>query len=133
MTALADQSFSLPRRSCSTGRRAACPAAPAWFLLKARGATSAYFLLGGLDAWKSDVLFPSLAPDPTPDQQKENEAMKRIAAHFGGQAMTAGPAEGRDAGARRHGHGGDAAGHRASRPSGVGAPSGAPKKRKEGC
>ena len=36
-------------------------ASQAWLVLKARGFVAAYTLLGGLDAWKDEVLFP-LAP-----------------------------------------------------------------------
>ena len=61
MAALADQAFS-PTEKVVLYSEGGIHSAQAWFLLKARGATNAYFLLGGLDAWKSDVLFPSLAP-----------------------------------------------------------------------
>ncbi|NJL28329.1 MAG: rhodanese-like domain-containing protein, partial [Thermoanaerobaculia bacterium] len=33
--------------------------AQAWFLLRAKGYKGVYILLGGLEAWKDDVLFPA--------------------------------------------------------------------------
>lgn len=60
-------------------------AAQAWVLLKARGMTSVYVLLGGLDGWRDEVLQPKVSDPPTP------EDLKRIARAraFGGTPMTA--------------------------------------------
>ena len=39
-------------------------AAQAWMVLKGRGFTRVYTLLEGLDAWKDEVLFPVMPPEP---------------------------------------------------------------------
>jgi rhodanese-related sulfurtransferase len=62
--------------------------AQAWFLLKAKGYKGVYMLRDGLDGWKDQVLFPVLTENPTPFQSRRDEQLKRIAAHFGGQART---------------------------------------------
>jgi rhodanese-related sulfurtransferase len=67
-------------------------AAQAWFLLKARGFRSVYTLRGGFEAWQDEVLFPELAPNPTPFQARQNERRIALAQHFGGQPMAAGQA-----------------------------------------
>jgi len=131
LTALPDQAFS-PTEKIVLYSEGGIHSAQAWFLLKARGAANAYFLLGGLDAWKSEVLFPTLVENPTAEQQKQNDEMTSVAAHFGGQAMAAQA-------------GGGAAPVPAAAvapampkveapaaPAG-GIPAGTPKKRKEGC
>jgi rhodanese-related sulfurtransferase len=100
--------------------------AQAWFLLKAKGYQGVYMLLGGLDAWRDEVLFPALAENPTPYQQQRNDKLTAIAQHFGGQPRS-----------------GAAAAEAAPQitamptlelPAGAAAPMGAPKKKKkEGC
>jgi len=64
-------------------------AAQAWFLLKARGFRGAYMLRGGLAEWREQVLFPVLPEATTPDRQRENERLARVAAHFGGAPRAA--------------------------------------------
>ena len=102
LTALPDQAFS-PTEKIVLYSEGGIHSAQAWFLLKARGAANVYFLLGGLDAWKSEVLFPTLVESPTAEQQKQNDEMKSVAAHFGGQAS--GGAGGRRGGAGARGSG----------------------------
>jgi rhodanese-related sulfurtransferase len=63
--------------------------AQAWFLLRARGYQGVYILLGGLDTWRDEVLFPALAESPTPFQAERNAKLQARAAHFGGQARMA--------------------------------------------
>jgi rhodanese-related sulfurtransferase len=131
LPALPDQSFA-PTEKVVLYSEGGIHSAQGWFLLKARGASNAYFLLGGLDAWKSEVLFPTLAANPTPDQQRANDGLKSVAAHFGGRAMVA----------TTSGEAGVAAAAPAlpampkveapAAPVG-GRPSSGPKKRKEGC
>jgi sulfur-carrier protein adenylyltransferase/sulfurtransferase len=58
--------------------------AQAWFLLKARQYKGVYILRGGLDEWKEKVLFPAIAADAAPEQQKAFEKMKQVSAYFGG-------------------------------------------------
>jgi hypothetical protein len=63
--------------------------AQAWFLLRARGYRGVYILLGGLDTWRDEVLFPALAESPTPFRAARNARLQARAARFGGQARAA--------------------------------------------
>jgi len=100
--------------------------AQAWFLLKAKGYTGVYMLLGGLDAWRDEVLFPTLAENPTPYQQQRNAKLTAIARHFGGQP--------RSGAADTEAAPQIAAMPKLELPAGVAAPAGAAKKKKkEGC
>ncbi|MCC6397877.1 MAG: rhodanese-like domain-containing protein [Bacteroidetes bacterium] len=65
-------------------------AAQAWFLLKAKGYSGVYMLFGGLDGWKDDVLFPSLAANPTPAQTVQFGKMKEVSKFFGGAPRSGG-------------------------------------------
>jgi len=49
-------------------------------------------LFGGLDEWKDQVLFPTVAERPTPEEAARFARLKAISAHFGGtpQAGAAG-------------------------------------------
>ena len=42
--------------------------AQAWFLLKAHDYQGAYILLGGIESWKDEVLFPKAPENPTEEQ-----------------------------------------------------------------
>jgi rhodanese-related sulfurtransferase len=64
-------------------------AAQAWMVLEGRGFTGAYTLLGGLDAWKDDVLFPVMPHNPTAEQQAQFERAAQVARFFGGQPRAA--------------------------------------------
>jgi rhodanese-related sulfurtransferase len=64
-------------------------AAQAWMVLKGRGFTRAYTLLGGLDAWRDEVLFPVMPQSPTPEQQVRFERAAQVAKYFGGQPRAA--------------------------------------------
>jgi hypothetical protein len=64
-------------------------AAQAWMVLKGRGFTKAYTLLGGLDAWKDEVLFPVMPQSPTAEQQAQFERAAQVAKYFGGQPRAA--------------------------------------------
>ena len=59
-------------------------AAQAWFLLKAMGFPGVYTVLGGLDAWVDEVLYPPAPALATPESMAEFERLKAIAAYFGG-------------------------------------------------
>jgi rhodanese-related sulfurtransferase len=59
-------------------------AAQAWFLLMAKGYRGARIIQGGLEEWKSDVLYPLLAPNPTLEAARRNARLTAISAHFGG-------------------------------------------------
>ena len=64
-------------------------AAQAWMVLKGRGFARVYTLLGGLDAWKDEVLFPVMPQSPTPEQQARFERAAHVAKFFGGQPRAA--------------------------------------------
>ena len=69
--------------------------AQAWFLLRAHGYQGVYILLGGLNSWKDEVLFPSPPTDPTPERLADFSRASSVATFFGGTpqvASTGGPA-----------------------------------------
>jgi rhodanese-related sulfurtransferase len=66
--------------------------AQAWMLLRAQGYEAVYMVLGGLDAWKDEVLFPSLPADAEPRTRAQFERATQIARFFGGEARVAGDA-----------------------------------------
>jgi len=97
--------------------------AQAWFLLRAQGFPGVYMLLGGLDAWKDDILFPSLPTAANPEEIAEFERLVQVSRFFGGSP--------------RHGSGEEIAATPVQMPK-VEAPSQIPvarkkKKHKEGC
>ncbi len=63
-------------------------AAQAWLLLRSLGYANSYLLRGGLDAWKSEVLFPAQVANPTADQQTAFAARAAVAKFFGGTPRT---------------------------------------------
>lgn len=58
--------------------------AQAWMLLKARDYRGVYILFGGLEEWRSAVLFPSLPETAMEDEKKSFEKTKEISRYFGG-------------------------------------------------
>lgn len=62
--------------------------AQAWMLLRAQGYEAVYMLLGGLDAWKDEVLFPTLPVDADPQARAQFERTAAMAEFFGGQPRT---------------------------------------------
>jgi rhodanese-related sulfurtransferase len=58
--------------------------AQAWFLLRAQGFPGVYMLLGGLDAWKDDILFPTLPTGASPEEIVEFERLVQVSQFFGG-------------------------------------------------
>jgi rhodanese-related sulfurtransferase len=64
-------------------------AAQAWFLLRAHGHTAVYTMLGGLDGWKDEVLFPMMPADAGPQELARFERTAAVARFFGGTARTA--------------------------------------------
>lgn len=64
--------------------------AQAWLLLRAKGYRGASVLKGGMDGWRTQVQFPTIAEHSTPGQKAENDRLAAIAAYFGGHARTAG-------------------------------------------
>ena len=73
-------------------------ASQAMMLLWAQGKRNVYTLLGGLDAWKDEVLFPVAPASPSAADQAAFERSVQVARFFGGQpraaAATAGGAPG---------------------------------------
>lgn len=64
------------------------PTAQAWFLLRARGYRSVYWLAGGLDGWKREVLFPSLPAEPLPADALRVAHAHEVSRYFGGKARS---------------------------------------------
>jgi rhodanese-related sulfurtransferase len=58
--------------------------AQAWFLLKAQRYPGAYILLGGLEAWKEEVLYPVAPAGATPQEHATFERAAQVARFFGG-------------------------------------------------
>lgn len=100
-------------------------ASQAWMLLRAKGFKNAYTLKGGLDQWKEDVLFPTLAETATPQERARFERAVALAKFFGGSPRTGGA---QAAAARMP----EMPKVEAPAPA-VGATSAPPKKKKEGC
>jgi rhodanese-related sulfurtransferase len=73
--------------------------AQAWMLLRAQGYEAVYMVLGGLDAWKDEVLFPSLPADADAQARAQFERATQVAKFFGGEARVAGDAAAPSAGA----------------------------------
>ena len=62
--------------------------AQAWMLLRAQQYRGVYMLLGGLDAWVDDILFPALPADASPQQAAEFERIAQMSEFFGGTPQT---------------------------------------------
>ena len=73
--------------------------AQAWMLLRAQGYAAVYMVLGGLEAWKDEVLFPSLPADAGPQALAQFERTAQVAKFFGGEARLGGDAAAPAAGA----------------------------------
>lgn len=100
--------------------------AQAWLLLRAQGYAGVYTVLGGLDGWKDDVLFPALPVAAGARERSQFERTAALAKFFGGEARTEGE--------------GAAAAPVAELPklvappaSGAPLPVAPPRKKKEGC
>jgi rhodanese-related sulfurtransferase len=60
--------------------------AQAWMLLRAQGYETVYMVLGGLEAWKDEVLFPTLPADADAKARAQFERAAQVAKFFGGEA-----------------------------------------------
>jgi len=58
--------------------------AQAWMLLKVQGYRGVYMLLGGLDAWSDEVLFPTLPPGASAQERASFERAAQVSRFFGG-------------------------------------------------
>lgn len=65
-------------------------ASQGWFLLKAKGFKGVYMVKGGLDQWKSEVLYPVLGQADTAEAIIANAKRAAISTHFGGTPRTMG-------------------------------------------
>jgi len=73
--------------------------AQAWMLLRARGYEGVYMVLGGLDSWKDEVIFPTLSADADVQARAQFERAAHVAKFFGGGARVGGDAGAPTAGA----------------------------------
>jgi rhodanese-related sulfurtransferase len=89
LTALADASL-LANEKVVLYSEGGIHASQVWMLLRARGFKSAYTLKGGLDQWKEDVLFPTLAETATPPERARFERAAAVSRSFGGSPRTGG-------------------------------------------
>jgi rhodanese-related sulfurtransferase len=64
--------------------------AQAWMILKAQDYKGVYILFGGLEEWKTSVLFPSLPETASEDEKKAFEKTKEISKFFGGTPSVGG-------------------------------------------
>jgi len=62
--------------------------AQAWMLLRAQGYDAVYMVLGGLDAWKDEVLFPAPPADADAAARARFERAAQVAKFSGGEART---------------------------------------------
>jgi len=60
-------------------------ASQAWFLLKAKKYPGVYTLLGGMNAWEDEILFPQLAADASPEAVAGFAKLQEVSRYFGGQ------------------------------------------------
>lgn len=58
--------------------------AQAWMLLRARRFQGVYTLLGGLESWMEEILFPTLPAGATSQQLAEFERIAHVSKFFGG-------------------------------------------------
>jgi rhodanese-related sulfurtransferase len=61
--------------------------AQAWFLLNSKNFRNVYVLDGGLDKWKKNILFPSLAADANSEAKSKFEKSKEVSKFFGGTPL----------------------------------------------
>jgi len=73
--------------------QAGAHAAQAWVLLRALGWRQVYFLRGGMDEWRDEVMRPELAADADEHARRAFEVVADLSRYFGG-APGIGPARG---------------------------------------
>jgi rhodanese-related sulfurtransferase len=67
-------------------------AAQAWMLMQAQGYRAVYTVLGGLDAWKDEVLYPALPAQASALERARFERAVAVARFFGGEPRSEGEA-----------------------------------------
>jgi hypothetical protein len=100
-------------------------AAQAWMLMQAQGYRVVYTVLGGLDAWKDEVLYPALPAQASASERARFERAVAVARFFGGEPRSGGVAAAPVPMALPK--------LAAPAPSGVATPVAPRKKKKEGC
>lgn len=65
-------------------------ASQAWMLLKAKDFKGVYMLKGGLDEWKSKILFPVFPENGTAEEKASFEKKKEVSKFFGGTPIMGG-------------------------------------------
>ena len=100
-------------------------AAQAWMLMQAQGYRAVYTVLGGLDGWKDDVLYPVLPAQASSPERARFERAVALARFFGGEPR----AEGGTAASAPM----ELPKQVAPAPSGAVSPAAPRKKKKEGC
>jgi uncharacterized protein len=100
-------------------------ASQAWILMRAKGFRNVYTLKGGLEQWKDEVLFPSLADHATAEERARFERAAALAQFLGGSRRTGANASVAVKTPEMP---------KVAAPAAAGVPpSAAPKKKKEGC
>jgi uncharacterized protein len=99
-------------------------ASQAWMLLRAKGYRGVYTLKGGLEAWKDEVLFPSLARGTTQPEQVRYDRVAARSRFFGGAPRVTGSTEARAQALPMP---------KVEAPAAGPGPTAAPKKKREGC
>jgi rhodanese-related sulfurtransferase len=109
--------------------------AQAWMLLRAQGYEAVYMVLGGLDAWQDEVLFPTLPADADAQAHAQFERAAQVAKFFGGEArIGVAPAAGHAAAATTPAVANELPKLTTPPPmAGPAPPMGPKKKKKEGC
>jgi rhodanese-related sulfurtransferase len=100
-------------------------AAQAWMLMQAQGYRAVYTVLGGLDAWKDEVLYPALPAQASALERARFERAVAVARFFGGEPRSGGVAAAPATMALPK--------LAAPAPSGAASPVAPRKKKKEGC
>lgn len=67
-------------------------ASQAWFLLKAKKYPAVYTVLGGMNAWEDEILFPQLAADASPEAMAAFAKIQEVSRYFGGSPSVGGEA-----------------------------------------
>jgi hypothetical protein len=67
-------------------------AAQAWMLMQAQGYRAVYTVLGGLEGWKDDVLYPALPAQASGAERARFERAVALSRFFGGEPRAEGVA-----------------------------------------
>lgn len=59
-------------------------AAQGWFVLKSKDYKGVYIINGGIDAWKDEILFPTISENASPEEKVEFDKIVEVSKFFGG-------------------------------------------------